>query len=161
MFFGEPYVTVAEKKGRAAKKDEIDFKCSCPDHAYMCKHVAAVLYGVGSRLDAEPDKLFLLRQVNSLELINAATSSEKFKTAVTSPSMDDESISSLFGIEIDMQDTDKKALKTQPKGKKKTALKKASKEAPKKKSKQKARPKPVTKAKTSSKKLKKTKKILM
>src|SRR4051794_1110427 len=29
---------------------EIKFNCSCPDWADMCKHVAAVLYGVGARL---------------------------------------------------------------------------------------------------------------
>ena len=27
---------------------EISFECSCPDWAYMCKHVAATLYGVGA-----------------------------------------------------------------------------------------------------------------
>ena len=30
---------------------EIEMFCSCPDWAGMCKHVAAVLYGVGARLD--------------------------------------------------------------------------------------------------------------
>ncbi|MBZ0187437.1 MAG: SWIM zinc finger family protein, partial [Candidatus Obscuribacterales bacterium] len=30
---------------------EISLDCSCPDWAAMCKHVAAVLYGVGARLD--------------------------------------------------------------------------------------------------------------
>ena len=39
---------------------EISFECSCPDWAVMCKHVAAVLYGVGARLDARPELLFLL-----------------------------------------------------------------------------------------------------
>ena len=37
----------------------------------MCKHVAAVLYGVGARLDAKPELLFLLRGVNHEELIEA------------------------------------------------------------------------------------------
>jgi uncharacterized Zn finger protein len=40
---------------------EISLHCSCPDWAVMCKHVAAVLYGVGARLDDKPDLLFLLR----------------------------------------------------------------------------------------------------
>ena len=31
---------------------EIQFSCNCPDWASMCKHVAAVLYGVGTRLIA-------------------------------------------------------------------------------------------------------------
>jgi uncharacterized Zn finger protein len=30
----------------------------------MCKHVAAVLYGIGARLDERPDLLFLLRNVD-------------------------------------------------------------------------------------------------
>jgi len=34
---------------------EMSFKCSCPDWAGMCKHVAAVLYGVGARLDHAPE----------------------------------------------------------------------------------------------------------
>ena len=35
----------------------------------MCKHVAAVLYGVGARLDHQPELLFLLRDVDHEELI--------------------------------------------------------------------------------------------
>lgn len=40
---------------------EIRFKCSCPDSAYMCKHVAAVLYGIGHRFDSDPLMFFTLR----------------------------------------------------------------------------------------------------
>lgn len=32
----------------------------------LCKHVAATLYGIGARLDAEPELLFGLRQVDAL-----------------------------------------------------------------------------------------------
>ena len=39
----------------------------------MCKHVAAVLYGVGARLDQEPELLFTLRQVDHGELISQAS----------------------------------------------------------------------------------------
>ncbi|MFM0150661.1 SWIM zinc finger family protein, partial [Paraburkholderia sp. RL18-085-BIA-A] len=42
---------------------EIRFSCSCPDWASMCKHIAAVLYGVGARLDQQPELLFALRRV--------------------------------------------------------------------------------------------------
>lgn len=35
----------------------------------MCKHVAAVLYGIGSRFDQQPELLFLLRGVDEKELI--------------------------------------------------------------------------------------------
>jgi uncharacterized Zn finger protein len=48
---------------------EITFSCSCPDSAAMCKHVAATLYGIGARLDAEPALLFGLRKVDANELI--------------------------------------------------------------------------------------------
>jgi uncharacterized Zn finger protein/DNA-binding XRE family transcriptional regulator len=50
---------------------EISLQCSCPDWAVMCKHVAAVLYGVGARLDDAPELLFLLRGVDHEELISA------------------------------------------------------------------------------------------
>lgn len=48
---------------------EIVFNCSCPDVAYMCKHVAAVLYGVGARFDHQPELLFRLRQVDEQDLV--------------------------------------------------------------------------------------------
>jgi uncharacterized Zn finger protein len=48
---------------------EISLGCDCPDWAVMCKHVAAVLYGVGARLDEKPELLFLLRGVDHEELI--------------------------------------------------------------------------------------------
>src|SRR5215208_688935 len=51
---------------------EIELSCSCPDWADMCKHVAATLYGVGARLDEQPELLFRLRQVDHLELIAQA-----------------------------------------------------------------------------------------
>jgi uncharacterized Zn finger protein len=51
---------------------EIAFNCSCPDSAAMCKHVAATLYGIGARLDAEPELLFGLRKVDAKELIASA-----------------------------------------------------------------------------------------
>ena len=48
---------------------EIKLGCSCPDWASMCKHVAAVLYGIGARLDEQPELLFTLREVNEEDLI--------------------------------------------------------------------------------------------
>ena len=55
--------------GLFPKPTEIRFSCSCPDHASMCKHVAATLYGVGARLDARPELLFRLRAVNENDLV--------------------------------------------------------------------------------------------
>ena len=50
---------------------EIVPSCECPDRATMCKHAAAVLSGVGTRLDESPELLFLLRGVDEKELIAA------------------------------------------------------------------------------------------
>lgn len=52
---------------------EMTLSCSCPDWAEMCKHVAAVLYGVGARLDESPELLFRLRGVDHLELVGQAS----------------------------------------------------------------------------------------
>ena len=51
---------------------DITFNCSCPDWASMCKHVAAVLYGVGARLDEQPELLFTLRCVDAQDLVKQA-----------------------------------------------------------------------------------------
>lgn len=55
--------------GLFPKPKEIKFSCSCPDGAVMCKHVAAVMYGVGARLDTKPELLFQLRAVNEKDLV--------------------------------------------------------------------------------------------
>lgn len=63
-------VLFKEKKyGLFPAPKEIHFDCSCPDWASMCKHVAAVLYGIGTRLDTDPRLFFELRDINSNELI--------------------------------------------------------------------------------------------
>jgi uncharacterized Zn finger protein len=59
-------------KGLFPKPAEIKLKCSCPDSAGMCKHIAAVMYGIGARLDEKPELLFVLRKVDHLELIAGA-----------------------------------------------------------------------------------------
>lgn len=63
-------VVCHKNEGLFPLQDEIELNCDCPDWATMCKHVAAVLYGVGARLDAEPAELFKLRAVNYEELID-------------------------------------------------------------------------------------------
>ncbi len=60
-------------KGLFPSPKEIKLSCSCPDWADMCKHVAAVLYGVGARLDASPELLFTLRGVDHTELVAKAS----------------------------------------------------------------------------------------
>jgi len=85
---------------------EISFHCDCPDWAGMCKHIAAVMYGVGARLDSSPELLFTLRGVNHEELIAvdaesalaAATTSGKSKQLAASD------LSDVFGIDLDAGD---------------------------------------------------------
>src|ERR1700681_4973309 len=56
--------------GLFPRPSEIRFTCSCADYASMCKHIAAVLYGVGARLDERPELLFRLRAVDETELLS-------------------------------------------------------------------------------------------
>ncbi|MBV8900718.1 MAG: hypothetical protein JOY92_11485 [Verrucomicrobia bacterium] len=68
-------IITSPESGLFPKPSQISFECSCPDWAGMCKHVAATLYGVGARLDHNPELLFRLRGVNHGELIAEATES--------------------------------------------------------------------------------------
>ena len=81
-----------------------DFKlsCDCPDYATMCKHVAAVLYGVGSRLDADPAQLFKLRGVNFEELIdvNQAVLDVTSTQSGRRKRLDDAAFTDLFNFEM-------------------------------------------------------------
>ncbi len=56
--------------------DEIEFDCDCPDYAVMCKHVAAVLYGVGARFDANPLLFFELRGIDTDKLVRKSLESK-------------------------------------------------------------------------------------
>lgn len=60
-------VVTRRSSGLFPEFKQIEFRCRCPDPAYMCKHVAAVLYGIGARLDPQPELLFLLRNVDPQE----------------------------------------------------------------------------------------------
>lgn len=52
------------KDGLFPNPREISLDCSCPDRAIMCKHIAAVLYGVGVRLDENSVLFFTLRGID-------------------------------------------------------------------------------------------------
>jgi uncharacterized Zn finger protein len=82
---------------------EISMSCSCPDYATMCKHVAAVLYGIGARLDQEPQLLFLLRHVNHTELITGATALTAGPGTRRKTIANDE-LGDVFGIEMAEED---------------------------------------------------------
>ena len=85
---------------------EISFSCSCPDWALMCKHVAAVLYGVGARLDQSPALFFELRGIDMERFIDVTLANrvEMMLSNVNRPSkrvMDNADIQSLFGLGIE------------------------------------------------------------
>jgi uncharacterized Zn finger protein len=83
---------------------EITMACSCPDWAEMCKHVAAVLYGVGARLDERPELFFTLRQVDQTELLGAATSGVVSQAgAGAGKRIAAEKLADVFGIEIEAE----------------------------------------------------------
>ncbi len=90
--------------GLFPKPGEIKMRCSCPDSAWLCKHLAAVMYGVGARLDLSPELLFTLRAVDHLELIGQAVTADNLdKTlgAGQQTGLADSDLGELFGIEID------------------------------------------------------------
>lgn len=92
-------VVAHPKTGLFPDSKEIRLKCSCPDSAGLCKHLAAVLYGIGARLDRSPDLLFKLRGVNEVELIDKVVSGVSDGISADSSSSDID-ISEVFGIEL-------------------------------------------------------------
>ena len=91
---------VADRKtGLFPQPGEMDLSCSCPDWAKMCKHVAAVLYGIGSRLDTRPELLFLLREVNAEELLFANVALPA--AAMHADVLASDNLGAIFGIDLE------------------------------------------------------------
>jgi len=90
---------------------EISLSCSCPDWAIMCKHVAATLYGVGARLDHNPELLFTLRGTDPAEMVEAAVAQPPpGGKSRRGRGLASDELSSVFGIDIDMDmDMDEKS----------------------------------------------------
>jgi uncharacterized Zn finger protein len=81
---------------------EIQLSCSCPDWASMCKHVAAVLYGIGARFDHQPELLFRLRAVDEMELIAKAGKTAPLvkKGPAAGKLLGGEDLSAIFGLDM-------------------------------------------------------------
>ena len=79
---------------------DMKFGCDCPDYASLCKHIAAVFYGVGVLLDRQPELLFKLRGVNQDELIstdiNIPPGTGKRRRL-------DSQVDEIFGIDLDSE----------------------------------------------------------
>ncbi|MDD4172233.1 MAG: SWIM zinc finger family protein [Syntrophomonas sp.] len=96
----------AQGSGLFPVPEEITFTCSCPDRAVMCKHVAAVLYGIGARVDEDPTLFFTLRAVDIHALISNAIQSKTQNMLSKSGSksrriLEDADIAAMFGVEVE------------------------------------------------------------
>ena len=130
---GEIFTT--QGKGLFPSPKEIDFDCSCPDWATMCKHVAATLYGIGARLDEDPELFFKLRQVKMKDLVSEAVEGktrELLKKArkKTARAIAESDLGDVFGI--DMENPMAPKTKRKKTGQKAGGIKKPIKPTPKK-----------------------------
>jgi len=101
-------VFTAQGRGLFPSPQEIGFECSCPDWAYMCKHVAATLYGIGTRLDDDAGLFFKLRKVKIDDLIQQTLKDHSYKLLEKAKKMSpgkiaESDLSGMFGI--DMEET--------------------------------------------------------
>lgn len=123
------------EQGLFPKPSEIQMTCSCPDIARLCKHVAAVMYGVGARLDSQPELLFLLRHVDQAELITGAAELDTPGRGTQRKTLDAEDLGDVFGIDIApaAQPAPKKK-QAAPRKPARVALKRTGRTSPKKRS---------------------------
>lgn len=103
-------------EGLFPKPAEITFRCSCPDIAGLCKHIAAVLYGIGSRLDRQPELLFLLRGVDTADLIAAAADAPAAADAAfEGETLAADDLAGVFDVEIEAEAVPAPVAKSEPK----------------------------------------------
>lgn len=93
-------VVTRQGKGLFPLPRQLGFRCSCPDAASMCKHVAATLYGVGARLDDEPELLFRLRHVEPQDLIQQLSAVTAMSSPAVQGQLESTDLSALFGIDL-------------------------------------------------------------
>jgi len=132
-------IFTARGEGLFPSPKEIEFDCSCPDWAYMCKHVAATLYCIGARLDEDPGLFFKLRKVKVDDVIRQTVKDQSDKLwkkaeKASAGTIAESELSGMFGIDMeenidfDSPKTAKKvsgAGKTPPKAAKRTKAKAA------------------------------------
>lgn len=98
-------VVTRARTGLFPSPREIHLSCSCPDWAVMCKHVAAVLYGVGNRLDNAPEMLFSLRGVEPSAMVEEAIEQGvSQRRQAKGRVLDVDDLSSVFGVDIDFSE---------------------------------------------------------
>jgi uncharacterized Zn finger protein len=91
-----------QKDGLFPKPSGLSFSCTCPDGARMCKHVAAAMYGVGARLDSQPELLFLMRGVDGSDMVASVgrTLPASKRAPDSARVLDTDDIGGIFGIEM-------------------------------------------------------------
>ncbi len=87
-------------KGLFPHRQEIRHHCTCPDHADLCKHQAAVLYAIAVQFDQDPKVFFELRGVDPSELIASGATSLTESVANASGELAGADLSALFGIDL-------------------------------------------------------------
>lgn len=92
-----------QKEGLFPSPREITMKCSCPDWSDCCKHLAAVMYGVGARLDKQPELLFLLRDVDHQELVSQVVAEGNLDKELggDNGTLAGEDLGAIFGIDLE------------------------------------------------------------
>jgi uncharacterized Zn finger protein len=100
-----------QREGLFPIPSEIKLSCSCPDSAGMCKHLAAVLYGIGSRFDQQPELLFRLREVDEKDLIAKAGTGMPLtkQTPKSSKILAGDDLSDIFGLDLAVPEEPPKA----------------------------------------------------
>ena len=99
---------------------EIHTSCSCPDSAGLCKHLAAVFYAIGSRLDEMPELFFTLRGIDPSGLIGSGLVDSL--TSGANPEIASENIDNIFGIEFDDPDESRSSVLSEKPKNVKTAM---------------------------------------
>lgn len=95
---------LTSENGLFPNLNEIDLSCNCPDWAHMCKHVSAILYAAGAKLDVNPLLLFELRGIDTKALIKKSVEEkmtallENAQTAKSSRIIEDDAIIDLFDL---------------------------------------------------------------
>ena len=84
--------------GLFPEPEELQISCNCLDYAKLCKHAAAVLYGIGVLVDSAPERFFTLRQVNPADLLEAGRQS--LATPGKAPGLDSDNLGEMFDIEL-------------------------------------------------------------